>query len=426
MKTFLYLPTRATCLFFLNTFVKEMNVKFNFLVIFIYGLVAQNSLGLSPVIFIPGDGGSQVEAKLNRTNVIHYICAKSSNDFYNVWLNLELLVPYIIDCWVDNMRLEYNNATRTTTNPFGVDTRIPGWGNPEPVEWLDPSHQSTGAYFNTIAEVLVKIGYQRNVSIFGAPYDFRKAPNENAEFFTNLKTLVEDTYNLNNKSSVTLLVHSMGGLMATHFLQKQTQKWKDQYVRRLISLSTPWAGSMKAVKVFAIGDDLGSMMLRESIMRTQQITCPSLAWLLPSALFWKPNEVLVQTDKYNYTINDFQKLFTDMELPDAWEMRKDTEKFTKQFTAPGVEVHCIYGYNISTVERLVYKPGAWLDGYPTLAMGDGDGTVNLRSLNACEHWRKTRYRNGKPVKSLPLPNAEHLKILHDQRVLDYIGLVMKD
>lgn len=230
-----------------------MNVKFNFLVIFIYGLVAQNSLGLSPVIFIPGDGGSQVEAKLNRTNVVHYICAKSSNDFYNVWLNLELLVPYIIDCWVDNMRLEYNNATRTTTNPFGVDTRIPGWGNPEPVEWLDPSHQSTGAYFNTIAEVLVKIGYQRNVSIFGAPYDFRKAPNENAEFFTNLKTLVEDTYNLNNKSSVTLLVHSMGGLMATHFLQKQTQKWKDQYVRRLISLSTPWAGSMKAVKVFAIG-----------------------------------------------------------------------------------------------------------------------------------------------------------------------------
>ena len=76
---------------------------------------------------------------------------------------------------------------------------------------------------------------------------------ENSEFFVKLKALVEDTYTKNNKSSVTFIVHSMGGLMAMHFLQLQTQKWKDQYMRRMISLSTPWAGSMKAVKVFAIG-----------------------------------------------------------------------------------------------------------------------------------------------------------------------------
>ncbi|XP_030024885.2 phospholipase A2 group XV [Manduca sexta] len=401
-------------------------VKSHFLVLFIYGILAQNIWGLSPVILIPGDGGSQLEARLNKTSVVHYICAKTSPNYFNIWLNLELLVPFVIDCWVDNLRLEYDNVTRTTSNPAGVDIRIPGWGNPEPVEWLDPSHDSTGAYFNSIADSLVKIGYKRNVSIVGAPYDFRKAPNENKEFFVKLKTLIEDTYTKNNKSSVTLLVHSMGGLMAMHFLKLQKQSWKDQYVKRIISLSTPWAGSMKAVKVFAIGDDLGSLMLRESIMRTQQITCPSLAWLLPSPLFWKPSEVLVQTDKYNYTVKDFQKLFTDMELPTAWEMKKDTEQYMNDFSAPGVDVHCIYGYNISTVERLVYKPGTWLDGYPTLATGDGDGTVNLRSLSACERWRKRRLRGPHALKSLPLPGAEHLKILHDPRVIDYIQLVMND
>lgn len=42
---------------------------------------------------------------------------------------------------------------------------------------------------------------------------------------------------------------------------------------------------------------------------------------------------------------------SDMELPNAWEMRKDVQKYTMDFQAPGVEVHCIYGYNISTVER---------------------------------------------------------------------------
>lgn len=77
---------------------------------------------------------------------------------------------------------------------------------------------------------------------------------ENGEFFVKLKTLVEDTYTMNNKSAVTLIVHSMGGSMALHFLRQQTQSWKDQYIRRLISLSTPWGGAVKALKVFAIGE----------------------------------------------------------------------------------------------------------------------------------------------------------------------------
>lgn len=49
---------------------------------------------------VPGDGGSQVEAKLNRSSVVHYICAKASDDYFNLWLNMELLVPVVIDCFV--------------------------------------------------------------------------------------------------------------------------------------------------------------------------------------------------------------------------------------------------------------------------------------------------------------------------------------
>lgn len=49
---------------------------------------------------VPGDGGNQVEAKLNKTTVVHYLCEKVSTDYFNIWLNLELLIPIIIDCWV--------------------------------------------------------------------------------------------------------------------------------------------------------------------------------------------------------------------------------------------------------------------------------------------------------------------------------------
>lgn len=136
-------------------------------------------------------------------------CQKTTSDFFNIWLNLELLVPLVIDCWIDNVKLYYNNETRKTENTPGVETRIPGWGekwiinltnllnsnlikmlilsgSPEPVEWLDPSKASSGAYFKDIGNALVADGYQRNVSLRGAPYDFRKAPSEYQKFIISL------------------------------------------------------------------------------------------------------------------------------------------------------------------------------------------------------------------------------------------------
>ena len=90
---------------------------------------------------------------------------------------MELLVPLVIDCWIDNAKLYYDNATRTSHNSPGVEIRIPNWGDPEIVEWIDPSHASTGSYFKDIANALVKnLSYERKHNIRGAPYDFRKAP----------------------------------------------------------------------------------------------------------------------------------------------------------------------------------------------------------------------------------------------------------
>lgn len=135
-------------------------------------------MNLYPVVFVPGDGGAQLEAKLNKTNVVHYICEKTTSDYFNIWLNMELLVPLVIDCWVDNIKLVYDNVTRKTYNAPGVDIRVPGFGSSETVEWLDPSHASTGAYFKDIANTLVALGHVRNTTIKGAPYDFRKAPSK--------------------------------------------------------------------------------------------------------------------------------------------------------------------------------------------------------------------------------------------------------
>lgn len=69
----------------------------------------------------------------------------------------------------------------------------------------------------------------------------------------NLKQLIEDTYVQNNNTAVIMLAHSMGGLMSLYFLNCQPQSWKDKYIKSLVTLSAVWGGSMKAIKVYAIG-----------------------------------------------------------------------------------------------------------------------------------------------------------------------------
>ena len=54
---------------------------------------------------MPGDGGSQFQAKLNKTTVVHYFCEKTSDGWFDLWLNMELMAPYVLDCFVDNMKL---------------------------------------------------------------------------------------------------------------------------------------------------------------------------------------------------------------------------------------------------------------------------------------------------------------------------------
>lgn len=137
---------------------------------------------ISIIFAVPGDGGSQVDAKLNKPSTVHYICDKTTKDWFNLWLNLELLAPLIIDCWTDNAKLRYDNVTRKTSNAPGVEIRIPGWGTPDVVEYIDPSQAKQGAYFKEIGNALVRSGYVRNVSMRGAPYDFRKGPSKFQNF----------------------------------------------------------------------------------------------------------------------------------------------------------------------------------------------------------------------------------------------------
>lgn len=73
-------------------------------------------------------------------------------------------------------------------------------------------------------------------------------------------------------------------------------------------------------------------------LRKQQRSLGSTAWLMPSDKFWDADEVLVQTDKRNYTVNDYQAFFEDLGYMDGWDMHLDTKPLIYDLTPPGVEV----------------------------------------------------------------------------------------
>ncbi|KAK8391238.1 hypothetical protein O3P69_017126 [Scylla paramamosain] len=370
-----------------------------------------------PVILVPGDGGSQMEAKLDKPAVVHYVCTKKTDSWFDLWLNMESLIPGIIDCWIDNMRLVYDNTTRTTRNSPGVMTRVPGFGSTSTVEWLDPSHHYPTSYFYDVVEAMVKspLGYVRDSTIRGAPYDFRKAPNEQKNYFKALKHMTESMYNSEGQRVVYLL-HSMGGPMIWYFLANQPQSWKDEYVEGVISMAGAWGGSIKAVKVYTAGDNLGIYLINPRSIREEQRSATSLAFLLPSPDLWKEDEVLVQTPEKNYTTANFKDMFEALNLPDAYNIYLDTKNLLKDAPPPGVDLYCLYGHGINTVEKLVYQEGSFPD-KPDLVFGEGDGTVNLRSAQVCESFASKQRQK---VHAKAFPVMEHMAILKDVDSISYV------
>lgn len=71
-------------------------------------------------------------------------------------------------------------------------------------------------------------------------------------YFTSLAKLVEQLANDSGRK-VTLVSHSMGGLIGSHFLTKQPPEWKDKYINLFVPISTPWLGSPMAVSGFIEG-----------------------------------------------------------------------------------------------------------------------------------------------------------------------------
>jgi lysophospholipase-3 len=67
---------------------------------------------------------------------------------------------------VDNLRLVYDNNTRTTRNAGGVDIKVNNFGQTDTLEYLDSSHIYGTSYFAYMVNALVtKLNYVKGYSL---------------------------------------------------------------------------------------------------------------------------------------------------------------------------------------------------------------------------------------------------------------------
>lgn len=399
----------------------------------------------SHIILFPGIGGSRLEARWNKTSVPRYICDQYS-DWVDVWVNVRLLLPYVIDCLLDNLRLEYDPETKKTHEPEGVEVRVKTPSKVAHVENLVDLGLVKGGYYAQLVNKLVNskesgFDYKRDISILGAPYDFRRAPNELGQYFDNLKLVSEENFLKNDLKPVTFICHSMGCNIILYFLQTQKQEWKDKYVRRLISIAGPWGGSMLALKSTVIGYSLGvPYLLDGSKLKNVARTLPSTTFLFPHEQVFKNvplvrNYVIknttttttsgskqelvdgeVEKEKTNgsennnieftssfrshdnkvyssnikqqeriYTTDDMKTFFDDINHPTGYDMWLETKNLLNSLEPPRVELWCFVGRGHKTLSRLDYTEDFPNSNYVEI-YGDGDGTVNIESARFCKNW----------------------------------------
>ncbi|RWS06598.1 Transferrin-like protein, partial [Dinothrombium tinctorium] len=324
--------------------------------------------------------GNQLNYSFDSTKYNDSNCLESAKKESTLWFSTFSFVKQP-KCWLDAAKLYYDSKTKRSFSQNGVTVKVPELGPTESVEYIAPlsQHFQMTKYFATLVEKLEALGYRKNVDLKSAPRDWRKAPHELDDYFTSVKTLVENTFEQNGKRRVILVGHSMGGNIAYAFLRKQNLNWKNKHITALLTVATPWGGNFKYLYGYLHDDDYPANMF--PVIREAERSFPAMAFLLPQPRIFAES-IFIQTPNFNYSIKDFKKLFEVIKNTNAYNMYLDTKDTLEELQHPETNVFCIGGSGFKTMRSIKYE-GDDFQSEREIVYGDGDQFVNDESLRAC-------------------------------------------
>lgn len=391
-----------------------------FILIILMSFLLQISNALHPLVIIPGSGGNQLEARLNKdykpsSLFCGLITSRKKDGWFRLWFDPTVLLSPFTRCFAERMTLYYHEDIDDYQNAPGVETRVPDFGSTRGLLYLDPHLKRISEYMATLVSSLEQIGYEDGRNLFGAPYDFRyglAAPGHpsqvGSKYLQDLQQLIVSASASNGGKPVILLSHSLGGLFALHLLTRIDATWCAKHVKHLIALSAPWGGTVQEMLTFASGYTLGIPIVDPLLVRAEQRSSESNMWLLPSPKLFGSKPLVIDT--YNdkgYSAKDMPEFLADIGYKEGvYPYRTRILPLVSGLSDPGVNVTCIVGSGVDTPELLVYGSKGF-DVEPDVVYGDGDGTVNMASLL----WLESEYSN--IVKVIKVQGVSHASILKD-------------
>jgi len=391
-----------------------------------------------PVILIPGIAGSQLEVRLNETyEAPAWYCRHGSAapQWQLCWFELSSYARTA--CLAKEMHVgvvaeKSGGRNLTYENTPGVEVRPVDFGGVEGIRCLDPSICELSHYFAPVIDALEReAGYVVNETLFGAPYDFRMAGDglEQEGYHAGLTDLIEAVVSRNGGVPVTLVVHSMGGMVATNFLAGKERGWTLANVGGLVFISSPFGGAPVALQSSISGAAIALPFYHDAFLQVQD-NSPSGPWLFPSAGLWA-GDTLVETNSRNYsaTPEDYEALLRDLNRADQLlalgEVRNLKGIHLDAPSGPAfpplnvAKVSCFFGAGRQTPKTMKYDVDGFQPGGdpppPKYDYTDGDGVVDAKSLAYC-----AQAFPDAAVTSKVFQDQEHMAILGSEAMLSQL------
>ncbi|NGQ96209.1 esterase [Brevibacillus sp. SYP-B805] len=326
-----------------------------------------------PVILIPGIGGSRLSMVEN---------GRVSNAWLDEW-NIPL----------DNMIPIHRRVLTLTPKVWGGveveqrDKRVkifPEVGDYglHAIEYLSynffDSVKELSEQYYSMSEHLQKMGYQKGITLFGFPYDWRLSNVNNAK---QLMQLIDEALRISQAKQVQLVVHSMGGILAREtLLSNPSYQGK---TKRVIYMGTPFIGSPRAYQSIKFGYNFGIILLNPETIRQVSEFSPAVYELLPSRLYTEKHPYLLETDGIHENAMPYNTIFTNPTfqlpyLPLAKQAERNHDRWDKKKL--NVPQYSIIGQGqLTFLGYKYYKYLRTLTPFHDNALGDG--TVPFDSAN---------------------------------------------
>lgn len=362
---------------------------------------------LHPIILAPGWFASSLIGQIAKDADIDPACIPKDGKPFRLHFDEKYLAKYGPKCYMACMELFYDSKTHTSYGRRGVDVRT--YMDLDFVETTDES-KIARTYKEMVEFFETTMGYEKNVTIFGAPYDFRKGPlePETREYCTQLKLLIINAYNKNQGRKVIMMYHSMGSVMVRHCFRYYSQQFKDKYVLVIISIAGVYGGNAASIDIATVTDFMKNFTSTPWVCSTEQAY---------------GNAVIAQTRLKNYTSRDLREYFKDLAGDRGVKMFDDSYKYALNQPTTGVKMYCLRGYNLPTFLTTHFdsdKPSAKISGF---TFGDGDGVLNIQGSN-CGILKRGSAKD-KPIKTIMIKNVDHVSIVKRRDVLERIARIIR-